>query len=381
MDADVAIVGAGPAGAAAALYLARQGRSVLVFDRRSLPGDKPCGEGLMPRGSRVLAELGLLAPLRARGAPLINGVAFSAGGSGEAFSPFPYEPGIGVRRSILEALLVERLRAQPLIDLRDSCAVTAIDYETLTLSAHNRRVSARALIVADGLRSPLRKAPGWAGRPRSRHRYAMVGHVSTATSPEPWIRVDIRGGYEVFSAPSGDRERLVAVLGGKHIFDGPRGIGLEALYRQLSSAAGALTAPVLATGPFDVFPARLAQGGTFLVGDAAGFLDPVTGQGIETALVSARAVSNVIGRMLDGELDQCQAADRYAAWHRRAWRRQRRLTSLVLWLTASPGRTRRGLAGLRREPAALAGLLGINCGYWGFRRLSVRAWAALLTGR
>jgi len=68
-DADLAVVGAGPAGAVAALFAARRGQRVVVFDRARFPRDKPCGEGLMPGGRAILAELGLEQQAVAAGAP------------------------------------------------------------------------------------------------------------------------------------------------------------------------------------------------------------------------------------------------------------------------------------------------------------------------
>src|SRR5438093_10825643 len=75
-DADVAVVGAGPAGAAAVLFAARRGRHVVVLEKQAFPRDKPCGEGLMPSGRSPLRELGLEAIVSAQGAPTLNGVQF-----------------------------------------------------------------------------------------------------------------------------------------------------------------------------------------------------------------------------------------------------------------------------------------------------------------
>src|SRR5438045_9184959 len=73
IDADVAVVGAGPAGTAAALFAARRGYRVIVFDKRAFPRDKPCGEGLMPGGRPALRELGLEDAIVSGGAPPLQG--------------------------------------------------------------------------------------------------------------------------------------------------------------------------------------------------------------------------------------------------------------------------------------------------------------------
>src|SRR6267143_1210892 len=106
LDADVAVVGAGPAGAAAALFAAQSGRRVVVFDRAAFPRDKPCGEGLMPPGPRILAELGLHDAILGTGAPRIDGVVIAAAGQVTEPSAFPRgETGLGVRRLRFDAEL------------------------------------------------------------------------------------------------------------------------------------------------------------------------------------------------------------------------------------------------------------------------------------
>jgi len=93
VDADVAVVGAGPAGAAAALLVARRGHRVVIFDRQQFPRDKPCGEGMMPSGRPVLRELGLHDALVASGAPPLNGIQFGLAGQPASIVPFPSNAG------------------------------------------------------------------------------------------------------------------------------------------------------------------------------------------------------------------------------------------------------------------------------------------------
>src|SRR5437867_1166903 len=119
---DVAVVGAGPAGAATAIHLARAGCSVVLLDRASFPRPKPCGEGLFPAGVEELAQLGVLDSLGPAGSPLafirFEGYGASAqasiGGSGRL--------GLGVRRDRLDAALVEEA-ARSGASVRESCTV------------------------------------------------------------------------------------------------------------------------------------------------------------------------------------------------------------------------------------------------------------------
>src|ERR1700747_2499119 len=102
LDADLVVVGAGPAGAASALFAARNGRRVILIDRERFPRDKPCGEGLMPSGRAPLRALRLEDSLVADGAPPLTGIQFGLAGQRQAAVAFPAhrgeQAGLGVRR-------------------------------------------------------------------------------------------------------------------------------------------------------------------------------------------------------------------------------------------------------------------------------------------
>src|SRR5439155_25412877 len=108
---DVAVVGAGPAGTAAALFAARRGYRVIVFDKRAFPRDKPCGEGLMPGGRPALRELGLEEAIVSGGAPPPQGIQFGPAGQPPVAVPFPEhggeQAGLGIRRLAFDARLVD----------------------------------------------------------------------------------------------------------------------------------------------------------------------------------------------------------------------------------------------------------------------------------
>src|SRR3982074_428791 len=89
IEADVAVVGAGPAGAGAALFAARRGLRVVIVDKHEFPRDKPCGEGLMPSGRMPLRELGLEDGVVAGGAPPLHGIQFGLAGQPPVAVPFP----------------------------------------------------------------------------------------------------------------------------------------------------------------------------------------------------------------------------------------------------------------------------------------------------
>ena len=134
-----------------------------------------------------------------------------------------------------------------------------------------------------------------------------------------------------------------------------------------------LVGPVAAAGPFWYRASTVAADGIFLVGDAGGFTDPITGEGIAAGLRQARAFALAI------ESRNPERAYRRA--HRRLTKDPRRVASLLLRLTRTPALVERGLQSHERAPRMLTKLLGIGFGYWGFDRITPREWLRMFTGR
>lgn len=378
-DAHIAIVGAGPAGAATALFAARSGRRVIVCDRARFPRDKACGEGLMPPGRRILADLDLEGEVISTGAPALQGVMIGLAGA-TVRAAFPNrETGVGVRRLRFDAILVQRMSADPRIEFLPGVAGERIERSNgvASLWTSAGEVRARSVVVADGLRSALRRQLGWTRGPRGPHRYGVVGHWRGAFPPDPWIRLTVEAGYESYRAPVGPQEHLVALLCDRSQM-GAIGRALADEYQARVIAAhpdlreAQLDAAVSAIGPFRYGASTVARDGIFLVGDASGFVDPITGEGLASGLAQAEAFAR--------SLEDPHPEVAYRRRHRRITRDPRRLAALVLYLVTSANRAARAMRGLQRAPAAMTTLLGINCGYFGFGRVTPREWAALLTG-
>lgn len=378
-DADLAIVGAGPAGAAAALFAARSGRRVLIIDRARFPRDKPCGEGLMPPGRRILADLDIAGEVVRTGAQVLQGVVIGLAGR-TVQAAFPNgETGLGVRRLRFDAALAERVSGDQGIEFFPGVAAERVEHSSdlRSLVTTVGEVRARWVVVADGLRSGLRRQLGWTRGPAGPHRYGVVGHWRGDLPPDSWIRLSVERGFETYRAPVGPQESLVALLCDRAQM-AVIGTALADQYRARVLAAhpdleaADLDPSVSATGPFRYDATTVAQGGIFLVGDASGFVDPVTGEGLASGLAQARALVRA--------LDEPHPEVAYRRWHRRITKNPRRLTALLLYLLGSANRAARAMRGLQRAPAAATTLLGINCGYFGFARVTPREWAALLAG-
>jgi menaquinone-9 beta-reductase len=385
VDADVVVIGAGPAGAATALFAARRGHRVVVFDKDAFPRDKPCGEGLLPGGLPALRELTHDAPDLTVDAPPLNGLKFGLPHQPPAVVAFPRhqgeQAGLGIRRLDFDARLVAALGRHPRIqfqprtevrDLRRSAGATP------TLVTSTGELRARYAVVADGLRSSLRHRLGWTVGPRPPHRYGIVGHWQVEGPVDPWVRITVDDGLEVYEGPVAGNQRMVALLcyqarmsefGGR----------LAARYREVALAmrpalrAAGQVGPVSAVGPFWYRASTVARDGIFLVGDASGFTDPITGEGIAAGFRQAKAVV--------AALDTSAPERAYRTAHQRLTRDPRRVAALLLRLSRTPQLVARGMRSHERFPQTFSTILGIGFGYWGFNRITPREWIRLFTGR
>ena len=160
MDADVVVVGGGPVGATLAMVLARAGRRVTVVEKATLPRDKPCGEGMMPSGVKVLARLGI--DLVAEGFPAVGGVRFRLANGRSVRGDLFTGPGCGARRIRLDPLLAARAAATSGVTFLAGCAALGLrtGTESVCLDTQQGELTARVLVGADGLRSQV---AGWLG--------------------------------------------------------------------------------------------------------------------------------------------------------------------------------------------------------------------------
>ena len=316
---DVLIVGGGPAGLATAIRCAQAGLSVTVAEPRTGPVDKACGEGLMPAAVTRLAELGV----RPAGHPL-RGIRYLDPGH-RADALFRHGAGLGVRRTTLHAALAART-AQfgiPVLPVR----VAGFTRHGGSVTAAG--VEARYLVAADGLHSAIRRACALDPSPARHSRFGLRRHYRMA----PWSNL-----VEVYWSP--DAEAYVTPVAGDlvgvAVLGGPRGdfetrLGaFPALRERLAGAAPA--SDIRGAGPLRQDVRRRAAGNVLLVGDASGYLDALTGEGVGVALAQAAALAD------------CIAAGR-AGDYERAWRRASRkswlLTSGLLWARHQPLLARR----------------------------------------
>jgi 2-polyprenyl-6-methoxyphenol hydroxylase-like FAD-dependent oxidoreductase len=360
-----------------------------VIDRARFPRDKPCGEGLMPPGVEVLRRLDLLDAVLATGAQPLNGVTYThLGGKPTATAAFPTPPGggpswgLGVRRLRFDDVLAQTLRAEPRVAFLESTraleVMTGSGGVTGVRTDGAGTIDTTLVVAADGLHSPMRAAAGWTSPPRASARYGLAGHWRVDTRRRSGITVTFAGDHEWYEAAVGPEELLVSVLASRS--------RLGVIARDYAAAAQAalpslrdaeLSAEPLSAGQFHQRPGRIASGGLFLVGDAAGYDDPTTGEGLGVGMQLGECLARRLGSILDGSDAVEEASRAYTRDHHALLRDRRRLTRLALLMASKPLLSRRAVARAAERPETLSRLLGINCGYRGFGSLSPRDWLAL----
>jgi flavin-dependent dehydrogenase len=369
--------------------LSRAGYSVTVLDRAHFPRDKACGEGLMPPGVAELRRLGLLDDVLAADAPRVRGVMYTHGvGTPSAYAPFPVPPdgseqwGLGVRRTTFDTVLVDALRREPRLTLLEGVRATGLLRDVsgaiTGVSTDGGAMQADVVVAADGLHSPTRAAAGWTGAARRGARYGLAGHWNLDVRDLDRIIVTFAHGQEWYQAPMGPDLLLVSTLAGRERI----GVTARTYEAAARAALPALRTARLAVGPLAAgqFAQRsrtVAADGLFLVGDAAGYDDPTTGEGIGVGLLLAERLGGHLAAFLSGDVDRRTAETRYRRDHRELWRNRSRVTALALLMARHPWLSRRAVRAAAARPAALQTLLGINCGYWGFGRLTPRDWLSL----
>lgn len=322
---DVLVAGGGPVGLATALFAHRAGLEVVVHEPRPGSIDKACGEGLMPGAVAALADLGV-DPF---GRPL-RGIRYLAGDR-TAVADFKHGLGRGVRRTTLHAALSEAVvNAGISVEPRSVSSVIQEDSHLLVDG-----VNARYLVAADGLHSAVRRSSGLDRPLRGGKRFGLRVHAQLP----PWsdhVEVHWSDAAEAYVTPVDDDVVGIAMLtrhGGT--FDDLLA-GFPAIRERL---VGASLSKVRGAGPLRQRSTRRVSGRVLLVGDASGYVDALTGEGVALGLAQARAaVAAIVAE---------RPTTYETAWRRVSWRYQL-LTASLLGAT--------GIAPVRRAivPAAAA---------------------------
>lgn len=318
--ADLLVVGAGPAGSATAIRAARAGLRVVLVDRARFPREKACSEYMSPETLRQLDGLGVLPDLDGLGGVPLAGTTVTGPRGAQLTGLFaragvrPFRPtGLSLPRRLLDQRLVAAATAAG-AELREDTGVLDLMYDRGGVSGAVVRdpsgttstIRARLTIGADGLRSVVARRLG-----RRTHgppsRMAFAAHV--ADVPGLTDRAEMHVGPEGYVGlnPLGGGIANVALVVPKRVVEPSRGRPEAFFFDRLDTFPGVrgrvdrrrLVRNVLVTGPFAARSERIVADGAMLVGDAADFFDPFTGEGICTALRGAAMAADAAMAALD----------------------------------------------------------------------------------
>jgi flavin-dependent dehydrogenase len=383
-EVDVLVAGSGPAGSATAALLARAGLSVLATDRAEFPREKACAEYMSPEAVRVLARLGVVEAIEKAGAVALEGMKITASRGAMAHGLFaeaghqPYRAtGLSVSRRILDgelvraaraagALILERTSVEELLRNQDGICGAIIRDPT----GHRRSIRARLTVGADGLRSIVARRLGKRthGSPR---RIAFVAHMAGVQSigssaelhfgPISYVGLNKIGNEQTNVAVVVHSEHAGAARGRPEEFFWEVLQEFPAVYQRVR--AGQIVRPVLVTGPFAARSQRVVFPGSLLVGDAADFFDPVTGDGIYSALRGAELVAEtMIPGLSDSEM-VIRGLRRYQRRRREVFAGKWAMERITRYLMCFPRLFDRSVSRLGRHRDMAHTAIGVAGGY------------------
>lgn len=357
---DAVIVGAGPSGAMAARELARRGCAVLLIDRASFPRWKVCGCCLNAHALTSLNAVGLGPMIARSGAVPLTAIRLAAGGY---VAEVPLRGGVSLSREAFDAALVEAAIASgaaflphTLASLDKQFGISEVRWIDLQQGPMRQRVATRVVVAADGLSGKLmaraERLPTRAAPQARIGAGVMLEEGPSFYAPQRIFMVCGRGGYLGLVRLEDGRLNLAAALDPKwvRICGGPGQVAGELL-----AESGWPAVPRLAelnwrgTPALTRQPRRRAGERLFLIGDAAGYIEPFTGEGMAWALAAGRAAAPLAA----------QAAKNWHPHLARQWEARYRcllgprqvICRIVAAVLRSPGMTRTAVRMLARVPA------------------------------
>ena len=378
-DAEAIVVGGGPAGSVTAALLAERGRRVILLDKARFPRHKACSEYVNPAGARLLSVLGLDGELASVGAHRVEGMLIHAPGGKRFLADFeaaaPGRRALGLSRYRLDALLLQYARdAGVEVQERAHVRDLAIDdgrVGGVLATVNDSRETLRAPLVvgADGRHGVVSRVLGLDAPYRWPRRTGLVAHYRGVTGLARWGEMHVGQCSYAGIAPLENGLTNIALVVGRDMAAGreePLAVWFEQqLHGFPEVAAKLVTAERVGTirgiGPMARRARQVVGDGFLLVGDAANFLDPFTGEGVYEAICGAMLASPVIDAALSaGEVSSRSLAP-YRAARRRAFGAKRHVAWLVQAFIDTPALMDYAavrLASREREAITLSGVLG-----------------------
>jgi geranylgeranyl reductase family protein len=369
MSPDVIVVGGGPAGSIAALLLARAGVKVRLFERSRHPRRKLCGDTINPGARAILRKLGLQDAAESGALP-VDGMIVSGGGTVVRAGYPRGSSGLAITRAVFDArLLAAAARAGA--DINEGVLVTGPACEGAGQGAivgvhlrHRRgdgRVHAPLVIAADGHYSRLAFTLGLSRHARRPRRWAVAAYYSDVAQVGTFGEMHIRtSDYVGVAALPGGLTNVCLVTGDRRRIARPEEslrdlVRTEPLLRDRFTAARRIS-PVAVLGPLAIESSGAGMNGLLLAGDAAGFIDPMTGDGLRFAirgaqLAAASALEALSGGFTPAHID--------LARRRREFSRKRAFNRTLRWIVDSPRAVGAASLGARCVPSLLRYLVSV----------------------
>ncbi len=315
---DIIIIGAGPAGTSAALFLEKLGYRIALLDQARFPRDKVCGEFISPAADAILSKLGVLDAIEAVNPIRLKGVALSAYERSWLQVDYPTSidgvvmTSLSMERSTLDHILLNRVRDSQ-VEFMEGFKVTDLVFEDSRVCGVKGRdeakiefhIKAKVVVDAGGRNSISLRRLGLKRSSSDKGKIALAAHWQGVRLPGPYCYMHIsRPGYTGIAPVGSSRANVVLVtdktcVSGKDVEKFYRDTVLKNPLRGEMLGAGEPGEKVRAVDSLAYSVKTPQCGGLILVGDATGFIDPFTGEGIYLSLRSSQLATGVIARAFD----------------------------------------------------------------------------------
>jgi len=378
-DAEVVVVGGGPAGSSVAAAIALAGHDVVLLDKARFPRHKACSEYINAGGARLLDEMGMLGEVMAAGAHRMEAMIVHAPDGGRFAADFgkaqPGAAALGLSRHKLDLLLLERARAAG-VTVREGAHVRRVLREggrvvgvEATIDGVSERIRTSLVIGADGRNSAVVRDLDLGVPLRWPRKTGLVAHYRGVTGLDRFGEIHVGRAAYAGLAPLEDGLTNVAVVADVRAVEGRPGTideffaaslaAMPEVARKLDGAER--VGGIRGVGSMAQRARRTTGDGFLLIGDAASFLDPFTGEGIYEALRGATLAAPVMHEALRARDASAHALEPYRVARRRAFTAKREVCWVVQGFIGAPPLMNYVTARLARREAlgvTLSGVLG-----------------------
>lgn len=377
---DVIVIGGGPAGSATAMFLARSGYKVVLLDQATFPRDKVCGEFISPAADAILEDLGVLSEIEALSPVRLNGVAISSYEMTGFAVDYPPLPGttrpmtsLSLPRFALDRLMIERVQ-QAGVAVKEAHKVTDFIVEEGRVTGVRGRcdsktpIEFRASVVVDAggrngislRRFDLKK------KSQGSSKIALAAHWTVPHPLENYCSMHISHPGYTGIASTGENQVNVVLVVDKKSIQGEKDLHefyvrtvLKNPLRRKLLDQGEVAEKVRSVDSLGFSVRPPSVGGLVLVGDASGFIDPFTGEGIYLSLRSAQIAAKVIDDCIKRKDFSVNALAVYERRRKKEFNKKFLLSKILQYLIYNPPLCNRVIQTLAKNPDQAATLVGV----------------------